>query len=253
MKYSKWLLPISLTLLFFSILLTSCKKEEAACLVRLNFDHLVQGQDLQLNDTWYTCAAGHKFQVARLKYYVSNFTLTDTDGGVFETKEVHYRDVEKPDTRSFTLKDVPKGEYAFISFVFGLDEVTNVDGGLPNTTTNINMEWPIPGDQGYHYMKLEGKYDSLGLGVVKNFNLHTGAAKNNQNYIQISLPFHHPATMDGGTWRLDLSMDLNEWLQNPNVYDFDVFGSMIMENQDAQQALKENGKDVFSVISLEKE
>ncbi len=243
-------LPLFLFLLLFT---TSCKKEESSSFIRVNFDHLVQGQVLKLNDTWYSCAAGHKFQVARLKYYVSNFTLVDTDGQVFDSKEVHYRDVEKDETRSFMLNNVPKGEYASINFVFGLDETTNVDGGLPNTTTNINMEWPIPGDQGYHYMKFEGRYDSLGTGVIKNFNLHTGAAKNNQNYLQITLPFHHAVTVDGGTWALDLSMDLNEWLQNPTVYNFDVFGSMIMENQDAQQVLKENGTDIFTVTSLEKE
>ncbi|MEK7255270.1 MAG: MbnP family protein [Bacteroidota bacterium] len=252
MKNSKSL-PLILLPFFLLLLVAGCKKEEAASFVRLNFDHLVQGQALQLNDTWYDCAAGHKFQVARLKYYVSNFTLTATDGSVFESDEVHYRDVEKEDTRSLMLKDVPKGEYASISFIFGLDEDTNVDGGLPNTTTNINMEWPIPGDQGYHYMKFEGKYDSLGTGVLKNFNLHTGAAKNNQNYVQITLPFHHAVTVDGGTWALGMSMDLNEWLQNPATYDFEDFGSMIMENQDAQQVLKENGKDVFSVVSFEKE
>ncbi len=235
------------------LLLAGCKKDEDPGFVRLNFDHNVNGQVLKLNDTWYDCAAGHSFQVARLKYYVSNFTLKNENGEVFETREIHYRDVENPDTRSFLLKNVPKDEYTSLSFVFGLDEITNVDGGLPNTTTNINMEWPLPGDQGYHYMKFEGRYDSLGMGVLKNFNLHTGATGNNQNYVQITLPFDHSMNMDGQTWNLNLSMDLNEWLQNPNVYDFVTFGSMIMANQNAQLTLKQNGSDVFSVTSMEKE
>jgi hypothetical protein len=249
MKKANLLLALPLLLM----LVSGCKKDEDPGFVRLNFDHEVNGKELKLNETWYDCAAGHQFQVARLKYYVSNFTLKNARGDIFETSEVHYRDVENPDTRSFMLKNVPPDEYTSLSFVFGLDEVTNVDGGLPNTTININMEWPLPGDQGYHYMKFEGRYNSLGTGVLKNFNLHTGATGNNQNYVQITLPFYHAMNIDGNTWNLNLSMDLNEWLQNPNVYDFETFGPMIMANQNAQIVLKANGSDVFSVLTMEKE
>ncbi len=202
---------------------------------------------------WYHCAAGHKFQVHRLKYYLSNFNFQNADGTEFQSGHVQYIDLEDPSTLSMVLQDVPQGEYTGMSFIIGLDELTNVDGGLPNTLTNINMEWPLPGDQGYHYMKLEGRYDSLGMGPVKNFNLHTGATGGNQNYVQVQLPFANSINVTGGTWNINLVMDLNEWLQNPHVYDFEAFGPMIMANQDAQQMLKENGADVFSVRAIEKE
>jgi len=244
-----------LALPFALLLFYGCDKEEEAAnsIVHLNFDHTVGGLELKLNDAWYPSAAGHPFQVDRLKYYASNFALETAEGERFEIREVHYRDVEKPETRAFEWKGVPPGEYAGISFVFGLDEATNVDGGLPNTTTNINMEWPLPGDQGYHYMKFEGRYDLNGAGLVKPFNLHTGATGNNQNYVRVNLPFHHPVKMSGGAWQICLGMDLNEWLQNPHVYDFEAFGPMIMANQNAQQLLRENGLSVFSLGTVEKE
>ena len=235
------------------MLLSGCKKEENPGFVQLNFDHQIADKALTINDLWYDCAAGHKYQVSRLKYYASNFNLHAADGSVFELKQVHYRDVENQDTRSFSLGEVPPDDYTSLSFIFGLDETTNVDGGLPNTTTNINMEWPLPGDQGYHYMKFEGRWDSLGTGVLKNFNLHTGATGNNQNYVNITVPFDHTMNINGGTWNINLVMDMNEWLQNPNVYDFETFGSMIMANQNAQLVLKQNGVDVFTVESVEKE
>ncbi len=244
------LLALTLALLFSY----GCNKEEdTGSLVYLNFGHTVKGQELGLNDTWYSSAAGHPFMVERLKYYTSNFSLHNTAGERIDIREVHYRDVEKPDTRAFEWEDVPPGEYTGLSFIFGLDEVVNVDGGLPNTTTNINMEWPLPGDQGYHYMKFEGRYDLNGTGVIKPFNLHTGATGNNQNYVLVDLPFQHPMAFSGGVWQINLSMDLNEWLQNPNVYDFEAFGSMIMANQNAQQMLRENGSSVFSISTIEKE
>ncbi|MBI5916784.1 MAG: hypothetical protein HY842_15515 [Bacteroidetes bacterium] len=245
---------LSILFAFTAILfLTTCKKESQNGFVHLHFNHAVGTEELVLNNAWYPCAAGHLFSVVRLKYYTSNFSMHRSDGTAFQVNEAHYRDAETPETESFTLKDVPNGEYTGLSFILGLDEAANVDGGLPNTTTNINMEWPLPGDQGYHYMKLEGKYDSLSTGVLRNFNLHTGATGGNQNYVEISLLFHHPMRLNGDTWNISLAMDLEEWLEHPHVYDFDAFEPTIMGNQDAQQALKENGADVFSVTSVERE
>ncbi len=42
-------------------------------------------------------------------------------------------------------------------------------------------------------------------------------------------------------------MIVDNWFRNPNLYDFNEFGSAIMQNQAAQQALKENGNDVFRI------
>jgi hypothetical protein len=53
--------------------------------------------------------------------------------------------------------------------------------------------------------------------------------------------------IDQNDFSLDLVMDMNEWLQNPEIYDFEDFGHGIMGNQEAQQILKENGPSVFSV------
>ncbi len=241
---------LSVSLVMLS--LSGCKKDSDPGLVQLSFDQTVDGKPLILNEVWYDCAAGHKFQVTRLKYYASNFVLHAKDGTQHELRAVHYRDIENPDTRTFSMGEVPDKEYESLSFIFGLDEATNVDGGLPNTLTNINMEWPLPGDQGYHYMKFEGRWDSYGTGEIKNFNLHTGATGNNQNYIHISLSFPRPVKLVSGVWDIRLEMDLNEWLQNPIVYDFETFGSMIMSNQEAQSVLKQNGADVFTIRAVEK-
>ncbi|MCB9289789.1 MAG: hypothetical protein H6560_20965 [Lewinellaceae bacterium] len=241
-------------LAFIFLFLLGCNKDDpGGSLLQLNFDHTVGGVELNLNDTWYNSAAGHPFMVERLKYYTSNFALQNAEGELVEVREVHYRDAEKPDTRTFEWMEVPPGEYTALSFVFGLDETVNVHGGLPNTTTNINMEWPLPGEEGYHYMKFEGRYNANGAGDIKPFNLHTGPTGNNKNYIRVSLPFSQPVKLSGGTWQLNLSMDLSEWLQNPNVYDFEAFGAMIMANQNAQQVLHENGSNVFSIRKIEKE
>ena len=46
---------------------------------------------------------------------------------------------------------------------------------------------------------------------------------------------------------VDFLMEINNWFQNPNLYDFDVYGEAIMGNASAQQAISNNGTDVFSI------
>lgn len=229
------------------LLMTACKEDPEPGTVVLNFEHKVGNQALQFDNMIYTSTAGHPFLVSRLKYYVSNISLHNTDGTSYDTDIVHYREEGVDETKTLTLEKVPAGTYDRISFIYGLDEFINVDGGLENTLTNINMEWPIPGDQGYHYMKFEGRYDSLATGVIKNFNLHTGATQGNQNYIPFTINLPSPVTIDKNSWEIDMMMDMMEWLQNPNVYDFAEFGQAIMMNQNAQLVLKANGADVWSV------
>ena len=226
------------------LLMTACKEDPEPGTVVLNFEQKVGNQALQFDNMIYTSPAGHPFLLSRLKYYVSNISLHNTDGTSYDTDIVHYREEGVDETKTLTLEKVPAGTYDRISFIYGLDENINVDGGLENTLTNINMEWPIPGDQGYHYMKFEGRYDSLATGVI---NLHTGATQGNQNYIPFTINLPSPITIDKNSWEVDMMMDMMEWLQNPNVYDFAEFGQAIMMNQNAQLVLKANGADVWSV------
>ena len=43
-------------------------------------------------------------------------------------------------------------------------------------------------------------------------------------------------------------MNIENWFKDPHIYDFDVFGSYTMQNQEAMQTLTENGHNVFSVL-----
>ncbi len=236
--------------ILFSVL--SCKKDEdnGPGSITIQLDHTVKGDPVEIENIKYTCQAGHTFSVVNLKYYLSEIELHAKDGSSISVVDVHLRDIHDLSTEQYTVEDIPDGDYNSISFIFGLDETTNVDGGLENTIENINMEWPIPGDQGYHYMKFEGRYDSLGTGVIRNFNIHTGATMGNQNYFEVSMPFSE-AAVRSNSWTINVSMDLNEWLQNPNTYDFDGM-EMIMMNQAAQELLKANGASVFSIASVRK-
>ena len=246
MKKNSLLIVSAFALLFLSF--SSCEDDQGYGTFTLQLNHSVQSESIEFEQLKYQSEAGHTYSVVNLKYYLSDIVLHQKDGGTFSYNKVHLFDIHDPFTQEILIADAPDGVYNSISFIFGLDETINVNGGLDNTVENINMEWPIPGDQGYHYMKFEGRYDSLNTGVIRSFNVHTGATMGNQNYIRVTLPFTE-TEIESDAWMIKLNMDLHEWLHNPNVFDF-VNNERIMMKQSAQVLLKANGATVFSIKSV---
>ncbi len=234
------------------ITLSSCQKDPEKSIISIQLDHTVKGENVQIEQLQYLSEAGHTYSVVNLKYYISNIVLHRKDGTIYDDQKdyVHLFDIHQAGTETLTFTDVPNGHYNGLSFIFGLDETVNVNQGLENTIENINMEWPIPGDQGYHYMKFEGRYDSLNTGTIRTYNIHTGAAKGNQNYIRVDLPFAS-SELSADQFDIRLEMDLHEWLHHPFTFDF-VGHEKIMQNQEAQEMIKANGASVFSINSVNK-
>jgi hypothetical protein len=236
--------------LFAGFAVPGCKKDKDSGTLQLHLREANGSLDLSFDKLIYASEAGHTYSVVTLRYYLSRILLGGAvPGTLYDLADVVYRDARDPETALLTVPDIPNGSYTGLTFIFGLDDVMNVDGGLPNTVENINMEWPIPGDQGYHYMKFEGKYDVYDSGTINSYNLHLGATGGNQNFFAVTLPLS--LVIDGNDWMVELTMDVNEWLQNPNTYDFETFGPAIMMNQTAQETLRENGATIFSVTAVE--
>ena len=233
-------------------------KDDGSCTYSTNFitfrlNHSVDGAPLVLNDMRYTNEAGNNYSVITLVYYISDITLHKTDGSKVKKKGLHYRDIDDATTATYTVTGIPDGEYSGISFVFGLDSVTNQTGNLPNEDVHNNMEWPVPLGGGYHYMKLEGRYRDT-ANQITSYNTHMGRGRMiangdttfHENFINTEL-LNSALTVSEDGWEIELIMNLNEWYKNPNAYNFNTFGSAIMMNQNAQQTLKENGADIFSI------
>ena len=98
-------------------------------------------------------------------------------------------------------------------------------------------------------MKLEGTAYSADTIF---YNTHTGGTNGNDYsfYKKFSInPRKHVVNTNRNTQRISyitLNMDLAKWYSNPNTINFE--GS-IMQNEQRQQQLKENGElDVFSIV-----
>jgi hypothetical protein len=244
------------TLILLAVIaLVSCnnKKDDvnpqpASVQVDFSFAHFVGSSEADFNNIQYTNAIGNVYSIATLKYFISDITLHRADGSSVLINEEHYVDALDETTHTFRPGEgVPAGEYSSISLVFGLNAEKNVSGRFPNPPENA-MEWPIPMGGGYHYMKLEGKFDSAG--VVKNYQCHTGPTMGNQNFITVELPNSGFDVNSKGV-TVTIRMNINNWWVSPNTLDLNDM-TMIMGNQAMQVKLRDNGKeDVFSVLSVE--
>tara|TARA_B100001540_G_C15630701_1_gene562029 strand:+ start:66 stop:812 length:747 start_codon:yes stop_codon:yes gene_type:complete len=233
------------------ILLVSCKKEQDSSKkgnVNLSFNHKVGTEKLEFNIIKYTTPAGHDYEIRTLKYFISNITFSKTDGSKVVYEKPIYIDAETPSTLNYNNIRLPIGFYESIGITFGIDSLMNITDTL-TTVEEASMAWP-EGNQGggYHYMKLEGTYDSLGVDSInRNYNIHTGPIMGNS--FDVKVTFDNSAfTINEDGLNFEITMDINEWFTNPHNYDFADYGHMIMMDMTAQMQLKENGPSVFSIL-----
>jgi len=204
------------TILLLAVVTTSCTKNnddlqfDTAVKAKLSveFDNIVGAADLQLNTGTYTNAAGESFKVNKLKYYISNFAVTNINGTVYTVPadSSYYLIDESTVTSHRPVLNIPEGEYKTLSFIIGVDSLRNTmdiskrTGVLDPTTTAADMYWGW--NSGYIFYKLEGTAASAATG---NFMYHVGgfggystATVNNLRTITIDLTARGTAKVKAG-------------------------------------------------------
>lgn len=248
-------------LLLLGVMAVSCGKTSHYANLSVQIGYSINGKPLITDTLCYVNEAGNEFMITEIQWFVSNMELQNEQGEWEEltqratndvrTAKVFYFDTNIPESQKIETKPIPVGRYKTLRFTFGLDEETNISGLFANPP-EANMFWPEPLGGGYHYMKLNGKYLDEN-GALAPLNIHLGIGQNEnhteffQNYFTVELPIDL-TIKENVENQVYLTMVVDNWFRNPNLYDFNVFGSAIMQNQAAQQALKENGKNVFSVM-----
>ena len=238
-------------IVFFAAVLASCTKLSGYGNLCVKIDYSINDKPLITDSLCYTNEAGNAFMITEIQWFISRFELQD-EHGAWTQLEPHffYLDTNIPKSQQLKSESVPVGKYKTLRFVFGLNEEDN-QIGLFNNPPESNMFWPEPLGGGYHYMKLNGKYLDENEQLAP-LNIHLGIGQNEdktvfyQNYFIVELPIDITIAENTEN-QLDLTMVVDNWFRTPNLYDFNEFGSAIMQNQAAQRALKENGNDVFCI------
>jgi hypothetical protein len=254
---------LSFLLLFLFFILSSCDKnspqdEKPTGKLQLTFKHYNNGQEIKFDTLMYKNAAGNKYLVNEIQYFISDVRLWKNGKDILLDKweDIHYVDPDLPDTWDYKLADdIPADSYDSISFVFGITKEKNQSFMFVNPPESY-MFWPEYLGGGYHYMKLNGKWIDLS-GVSRPFNFHLGIGqiydengniiKFVQNYFTVHLYGPSITIKKDNTTQAIITMNVENWFEEPNIFDFNYWGGDIMENQAAMQAAKENGYNVFSI------
>ena len=239
-----------LALVFAVFMAVSCKKPVQSCDLTINIDYSVNGKALITDTLCYQNEVGNEFMITEIQWFISKMELqTEQDEWVELEPRIFYIDTNIPENQTLRIASIPIGKYKTLRFTFGLDEADN-QTGIYSDPPESTMFWPEPLGGGYHYMKLNGKFVDAN-GQLVPLNVHLGIGQNAdhsefyQNYFTVEGPINLNIAENTEN-QFNLCMIVDNWFRNPNLYDFNEFGSAIMQNQAAQQALKENGKDVFT-------
>lgn len=251
------------------LIVIGCKKNDnvsnqiKAEKLSINFLHKVGNDSLQKNALIYQNAAGNQFEINEIKYFISDLILYPHNLApikINQWKTIHYIDIDIPSTLVWhILDDIPNGIYDSVSFIFGLNENSNLSFMYVNPP-EINMFWPEILGGGYHYMMINGKWKAAN-NQIKPFNCHLGIGQLYSgttystdsitgfvhNYFKVNLKTPDLVISPEQIAKLNITLNINSWFATPNIYNHDIWGGDIMQKQAAMQMIKENGFDVFSI------
>lgn len=250
-----------LFVILFALMAVACTKPNEKAEVSLSIGYEINGKPLITDSLCFENEAGNQFLITEIQWFLSNIALKNEAGDwvmlhqrslsdTLDISRVFYIDTNIPESQTLHAGPLPIGHYTTLRFTFGLDETDNRTG-LFTDPPESEMFWPGFLGGGYHYMKLNGKFVNA-EDLLVPLAIHLGIGQNEdhtafyQNYFIVELPIDFSVSENTEN-QIDLTMIIDNWFRSPNLYDFNEFGSHIMQNQAAQQALKENGKDVFKV------
>lgn len=203
-----FILPITLILLFIA---TSCKKNDDSeeketnnGEFELKLEHvwkykhgeMIHESDFELNKMFLQSDINDSVKISKLKYYISNITLTKLGGQEYKHEGYYLVNIEEGTMPKLTIKDIPNAEYIGVSFLLGVDSVKNVSGAQAgDLSPSKEMFWNW--NTGYIFTKIEGsrkdvKSDDIvvkteatsGMEMGDNFVYHIGGFSGENNALQ---------------------------------------------------------------------
>ena len=231
--------------------ISSCKQKEdpqpvTANSVKFEFTNQVDGVALELNKNYVT-AGGETYKINMYRYYISNIVLTAKDGKTYtEAESYHLIDQSKPDSRKFTISNVPVGEYTSVTFMIGVDSFRNTDGaqsGALDVDNDMFWDW----NTGYVMAKMEGISPSSPK-PDSTFRFHiSGFAGPNKAIVTKTLAFPNNAVVSGSNIpNVHIFGEVQEWFKAPNVISFTTYYDLMMVTAKTKQ-IADNYSDMFKV------
>lgn len=240
--------------IFSTLLFMGCDSEEpekpeptpdVVAEMTVEINHTADNAELEFNSE-YVLPSNEKVVFRRLAYILSNFHLVKSDDTKIELSDQYGFIDARLNKTSFTLNNVPTGDYKAIGFSIGLD--SNINHGNPNVygvnhplaPINNSLHWSWQG--GYIFTAIEGKT----MADDESFIFHLAGA---QNRLDVVLPIDF--TKKEAALTANLQYNLMEIFKNPEVYSISVDGaSTHTVDSPVTMKLLGNMSDIFSMISV---
>jgi len=182
----------------------------------INFRPMVDTVKLSFDST-YRNFWKEEYKVSAFKFYVSNFSLINTDSGRayhLDTGKVFLVDAADSTTWSVKLLAQPF-IYNRISFLIGVDSLHNISGAKTGALDPAKGMYWTP-SAGYIMAKLEGS------GKDNNFAYNIGGFSGDYNVLRkptLLFPFEQYLQISktaGAKWVININANVNSWFYNPH-------------------------------------
>src|SRR6218665_1765841 len=155
----------------------------------IQFHHIANGKPLVLADSSYTNPFGEKYQITRLKYYISNIGFAPQ-----QQSNIALIDAAANDSIVIHAK---AGNYQALYFTLGVDSALNCSGaqdGALDPTNGMFWTW----NSGYIFFKMEG-YSPASTADLQRIEHHIGGYRFPYNAAKnVALKFKQPLQLMPG-------------------------------------------------------
>lgn len=243
------------------ILLLSCDETSnettPTAKVAFNFIHTWDGTevtDADFNTVKFNNEKGNNLSITKLRYLISNITFIGFSGEELKLDGYNLVDVTNNRNLMYNLPNaIPRGNYKNVKFTFGFNNDDNYNGNYQDLNS---VSWNVPEilGGGYHYMQLEGKFIANN-GTETGYAYHAIRAVDNSGDTRIFQDTFFEVNLGEINLKNDstitIEMNIAEWFKNPTTWDLNELNSTLMPNFNAQVLMFNNGKDVFSLKSVD--
>ena len=238
----------SFFLVALTVVATSCADDDDApagpSTVTLEFQNQFEGQALALRQE-YINAQGQRVTFSSFRYYISNVKLTRADGSQYVQPDSYHLIERTADNvkETFTLADVPAGDYTSLTFSVGVDPTRNLSTDqVGDLDPNHTMAWNW--DTGYKFLVAEGQYFNTAENTFRNFIYHVG---NDANYRTVTLALPSGWQLTGQAKTLILTANAKTLFGGPNVIDLSAMGFFTVMGGDNAALVADNYQQMFQV------
>jgi hypothetical protein len=241
-------------LLLGMVIAMSCNKEKSVesnlspLTIKLNLT--ANGTALHLNSL-YTNDLGEDYSVTAFKFYLSNLSIADAQGGTAYEKE-SYHLVDASDSTTLVFQ-APLSRISFdhLNFMIGVDSLRNVSGaqtGALDPTNGMFWTW----NSGYIMAKLEGISPSS-PDPGQRFQYHIGGyagAEATQRWVSLGFPGSKAYTLAANTpLEVTITVDIDKWFRS--AHELPIASIPLMMTPGIQSAMyADNYATMFSVTNV---